>query len=135
MYFIFNPIMLRLVLVIFAILIAFLYHFLFSKWIMFVIMLVFLGGIIIIFIYIASLAGNSKIFFFTNLWPIIIIFFTLMFFFNITYNPFWNIKSQFHLYSFMSFQILWFVIIYLLASLFCIVKITENFKGPLIHLF
>lgn len=93
-------------------------------------MLIFLGGIIIIFLYITRLASREKFFFKKfNLFLFIRIMFFGFFKLQKSYFFFNNLKE---LYIMENFLILLIIVFYLLIALFLIVKISENFKGSLV---
>src|SRR5271163_1327063 len=97
------------------------------------IILIFLGGIIIIFIYVTTLAGNEK--------------FLIPFNFNLLYLPIRRLiiirflgsypilpKEIFFIHTYLSSTtpILWFLFTFLLITLFVVIKIAESFKGVLV---
>lgn len=123
-----------------------------SFWFSYILFLIFIGGILILFIYIASLASNEKLNFsfstFLKISPIIItIIFILLSdkfwlrpnFFNNELSNFLNfsilIKENFlstsKIYDTPNNWIIIFLINYLLLNLIIIVKITNSFLGPL----
>nr|YP_010466949.1 NADH dehydrogenase subunit 6 [Hemigrapsus sinensis]UVF28721.1 NADH dehydrogenase subunit 6 [Hemigrapsus sinensis] len=120
----------------------------FSFWFSYILFLVFLGGMLILFIYIASLASNeSFIFSFTtSLFFIVTAFFFLfgLLFMDplIAFPSSFTSSSSLNFYFSTPFIINWiyntpsmiftiFIVSYLLLMLIIIVKITNLFKGPL----
>nr|YP_010164370.1 NADH dehydrogenase subunit 6 [Scyra compressipes]QRM82008.1 NADH dehydrogenase subunit 6 [Scyra compressipes] len=119
----------------------------YSFWFSYILFLIFLGGMLVLFIYVASLASNemfkfSLVFFFTSFF--LLMFFSLLLFFsdNIFFSFLNLISSSIETKIFSTFIISWiystslmkvtsFVIFYLLFTLIVVVKITNMFKGPL----
>ena len=123
--------------------------FTYSFWFSYILFIIFLGGILVLFIYVASLASNE---FFNFSYSallvsiLIIIFLTLL---SMVTDPLItsSFKSSISLSSYNSFTstpyiIRWiyrntiinltlFIILYLLLTLLVVVKITNLFKGPL----
>ena len=99
--------------------------------------MVFLGGVIILIIYINTLAINEKFFFYKILnkslyFLILIIIFQIVFFknffFKINFSNFISIR----LYESINLLSLLFLILYLLLTLICVVKLVKFEYGPLI---
>nr|YP_010620355.1 NADH dehydrogenase subunit 6 [Ethope himachala]WAX37331.1 NADH dehydrogenase subunit 6 [Ethope himachala] len=126
-----------------------------SYWFSYILFLVFLGGLLVLFIYVSSVASNelmkfnlsNKIYLFTSF---LLIFFTsiifnknlnwLNFSFNEDMNNFFNMFlffnnenniSLFKLYNNQTLFLMILMIIYLFITLITIVKITNIFFGPL----
>lgn len=122
-------------------------------WFSYILFLIFIGGILILFIYIASLASNEQIKFspwFLIKWNSIIIlslliliildkFYLLNFFKNTDIIEFFNwqnlinenILSLTKIYDKPNNLIIILLINYLLLTLIVVVKITNTFIGPL----
>lgn len=121
-----------------------------SFWFSYILFLIFLGGILILFIYVASLASNEQfVFNFKRFFFIIggrILFFLIFikldlllltknisfywsFFSNSFISP--NVIKISSLYSNSSFLFTLFIISYLLLILFIVVKIIKNVSSPL----
>nr|YP_010988684.1 NADH dehydrogenase subunit 6 [Anaspides swaini]WOR81002.1 NADH dehydrogenase subunit 6 [Anaspides swaini] len=120
-------------------------------WFSYVLFLIFLGGMLVLFIYIASLASNemfkmsfSFLFLTSVFWIFSLAFYLfsdfLMFYVNSTgINNFWlNFSSQLPNQGLTSFVYApsimlctLFLVFYLLLTLIVAVKITNNFQGPL----
>jgi NADH-ubiquinone oxidoreductase chain 6 len=129
-----HPLSLCLMLIMLAVRVCVSRGLIFMKWISYAIILIFLGGIIVIFIYVTTLAGNEK--FFLNRPSLLNLIIFLSF---ITIVSSLTIHSQFkkeafirHIYYSSSLIILWFLIIFLFSTLIVIVKMSESFKGALI---
>nr|YP_010384960.1 NADH dehydrogenase subunit 6 [Pinnotheres excussus]UPL64957.1 NADH dehydrogenase subunit 6 [Pinnotheres excussus] len=120
----------------------------FSFWTSYILFLIFLGGMLILFIYVASLASNeyfsfsiSKLMilsFILTFLSIMLVFFNELFFSPTTLIPSPSLDfltstpltiNWIYNTPFMNFTI--FIIIYLLLTLIVIVKIINLFKGPL----
>lgn len=124
-----------------------------NSWYSYILFLVFLGGILVLFIYLVSLASNEIFNFSYN---IIIIFFLFIFVFLLIYlfsdlfSYILNLINRFDveelsfinnldevsdsiykLYNYSTNIFTLFIIIYLFFSLIVIVKITNRFYGPL----
>jgi NADH-ubiquinone oxidoreductase chain 6 len=105
------------------------------KWIIYAILLIFLGGIIVVFIYVTILAGNEK---FTTIISYKLLFSLLgLSICGIVFNCPLNTQTKkelfmSHIYFSSSTFVLWFLIIFLLATLLIVVKQSENFKGALV---
>merc|ERR1712038_428671 len=119
-----NPLMLCIILVILSSTLGVILQHLFSVWIFNALMLIFLGGIIVLFLYISILSNNEKMQIPARVRNI-----------GLTCNS--GTRSEvatdtsliYH--GLMSPHIL-FLIGVLIVALFCVVKMTEGFKGSLI---
>lgn len=122
-------------------------------WFSYILFLIFLGGILVLFIYVTSLASNEifsisiKSFLFRSIFIIIIIFITYIFIDQIILsinifneeisslnNNIFSIENSLRLnklYNFPTNYITILLINYLLITLIAIVKITKLFYGPL----
>nr|WDA98585.1 NADH dehydrogenase subunit 6 [Rhagonycha przewalskii]WRO45151.1 NADH dehydrogenase subunit 6 [Rhagonycha przewalskii] len=116
-------------------------------WISYLLFLMMVGGMLILFMYMTSIASNEKFYFSKWLTILVILFFfTLIFFMNKSDSkPFWINNSDsmellnFSLYEFSpnkyfinnSKFILSILIIYLFITLIAIVNISSNNFGPL----
>nr|UEK75811.1 NADH dehydrogenase subunit 6 [Quasithosea sythoffi] len=125
-----------------------------TYWFSYILFLTFLGGLLVLFIYISSIASN-EIFKFNNLLKIIsfyiimIIIIMLMNFKNIFWMNFFinfeldnyfnsllffnneNLLNISKLYNNQTFLIMMMMVIYLFITLIAVVKITNIFYGPL----
>merc|ERR1712001_585515 len=108
----------------------FLFHPIFFR-----LILVFLGGVIILVIYINTLIINEKIFS-VKLTKFLGIIFIRRLFFFLRKNTFYKIRinrfSAIIIYEKINFFLLIFLIIYLLLTLICVVKLIKFEFGPLI---
>nr|YP_009045543.1 NADH dehydrogenase subunit 6 [Ypthima akragas]AHA03907.1 NADH dehydrogenase subunit 6 [Ypthima akragas] len=124
-----------------------------SYWFSYILFLVFLGGLLVLFIYISSIASNEfmnfSLFKIVIILMLLIIFMSiifknnlnwLIFFFNEDMNNFNNIFlfsynenniSLFKLYNKQIYLLMIMMIIYLFITLIAVVKITNIFFGPL----
>ena len=107
------------------------------SWFFYLLVLVFLGGVIILIIYINTLAINEKFYFYKvkNKFLYIIIFIVIIntifyknFFLKVNLSNFISIR----LYNSINFMIIIFLILYLLLTLICVVKLVKFEYGPLI---
>jgi NADH-ubiquinone oxidoreductase chain 6 len=126
-----------------------------TYWFSYILFLTFLGGLLVLFIYVSRIASNELfknnsffiklIFISFNLILLINLFFSLKLnwintFFNDEINNFFNINLFFNnenkirlskLYNNQTFLIIIIIIIYLFIGLVAVVKITNIFFGPL----
>nr|UDF87507.1 NADH dehydrogenase subunit 6 [Loxostege turbidalis] len=127
-----------------------------TYWFSYILFLTFLGGLLVLFIYVSSIASNEmfKTSFFMNMYfmvnTFIILFFSILFMNNLSWmnlnnnnlemNNFFNMFLFFNnenkinlskLYNNQTFLIMIMLIIYLFITLIAVVKITNIFYGPL----
>nr|YP_009732624.1 NADH dehydrogenase subunit 6 [Celypha flavipalpana]QHS71343.1 NADH dehydrogenase subunit 6 [Celypha flavipalpana] len=126
-----------------------------TYWFSYILFLTFLGGLLVLFIYVASIASNELFknnFFYTKIIMInfiLIMIFSLLlmnklnwmnFNFNDEMNNFFNLNLFFNnenkinlskLYNNQTFLMMMMMIIYLFIALIAVVKITNIFFGPL----
>merc|ERR1711923_519001 len=111
MMFISHPIFFSIILIIRSIVIGIICMKINLSWFFYLLVLVFLGGVIVLIIYINTLAINEKFFYYKI---------------NLS-----NYISM-NLYESMNFISLLFLILYLLLTLVCVVKLVKFEYGPLI---
>ena len=107
------------------------------SWFFYLLVLVFLGGVIVLIIYINTLAINEKFFFYKFKYKF---FYLVSFFLIIQIILYKNILYKINLSNFISiglyesinFIFLVFLILYLLLTLICVVKLVKFEYGPLI---
>nr|YP_010998228.1 NADH dehydrogenase subunit 6 [Penthetria simplicipes]WPM86385.1 NADH dehydrogenase subunit 6 [Penthetria simplicipes] len=124
-----------------------------SFWYSYIIFIVFLGGMLVLFMYMTSIASNEKIFMNSKVFIYFIFIFILLMLLcllidkNLLYPIFYNMEMMnismkisyfkenslnlMKLYNFPNNILLIMLINYLLLTLIIIVKITNIFKGPL----
>nr|YP_010585871.1 NADH dehydrogenase subunit 6 [Choristoneura metasequoiacola]UZY20654.1 NADH dehydrogenase subunit 6 [Choristoneura metasequoiacola] len=126
-----------------------------TYWFSYILFLTFLGGLLVLFIYVSSIASNEMFknnFFFLKIifiFSIIIFIFSLYifnnlnllnYFFNnemenfLNYNMFFNNENKINLsklYNNQTFLMMMMMIVYLFIALVAVVKITNIFYGPL----
>nr|YP_009571944.1 NADH dehydrogenase subunit 6 [Narosa nigrisigna]QBH74723.1 NADH dehydrogenase subunit 6 [Narosa nigrisigna] len=126
-----------------------------TYWFSYILFLIFLGGLLVLFIYVSSIASNelfkisnkNKIYFIFSFMLIFLMSFFLMnnlswmnFFINLEiYNYFnyfifinnENMINLSKLYNNQTFFLMMILIIYLFISLVAVIKITNIFYGPL----
>nr|YP_010932194.1 NADH dehydrogenase subunit 6 [Euhampsonia splendida]WKR35967.1 NADH dehydrogenase subunit 6 [Euhampsonia splendida] len=126
-----------------------------TYWFSYILFLTFLGGLLVLFIYVSSIASNElfnislnmKILF--MLFILIILFFSTMYMNNLLWmnfynnsdmNNFFNIYNIFNvenkinlnkLYNNQTFLMMMMMVIYLFITLIAVVKITNIFYGPI----
>nr|YP_009104691.1 NADH dehydrogenase subunit 6 [Damithrax spinosissimus]AIT75858.1 NADH dehydrogenase subunit 6 [Damithrax spinosissimus] len=120
----------------------------YSFWFSYILFLIFLGGMLVLFIYVASLASNEFFKFSLSLFLFFIFFLTLtalIFLISDSIflttpnstppsNPVLHTSTMFiisWIYSPSLMKTTLFIIFYLLFTLIVVVKITNLFKGPL----
>jgi NADH-ubiquinone oxidoreductase chain 6 len=108
------------------------------RWFSYILFLVFLGGLIVLFIYITSLASNEKIFF--SLKPSLVVLIVSLLLIVIPtslnrtpeYKYFLSsIKSFYSIYSRPLFLPTIVAIIYLLFTLIVVVKVASKYEAPI----
>jgi len=110
-----------------------------SSWFSYILFIIFLGGLMVLFIYITSLASNEKFFFRANpillLYIISIIIIILLINKNEEaqiFNQLNNINKIFNsIYSLNVITLTITTIIYLLLTLIVVVKVASKYEGPL----
>ena len=119
----------------------------YSYWFSYILFMIFLGGILVLFIYVTSLASNESFSFSYSTFAISLILLFSLLPLTLAWNYFFNsFTAQLPLSSLTMevsnvFIISWiysinlinftlFIIIYLLLTLVVVVKITNLFKGP-----
>nr|AKM70287.1 NADH dehydrogenase subunit 6 [Cethosia biblis] len=127
-----------------------------TYWFSYILFLTFLGGLLVLFIYVSSIASNEmfKIYFFNKFFFFFFVFFVLslsffmknnLFFMNFFFNDemksffnsmflFFNNEFNFNLsklYNEQTYFLMIMLFIYLFITLIAVVKITNLFFGPL----
>nr|WMQ77900.1 NADH dehydrogenase subunit 6 [Barsine fuscozonata] len=125
-----------------------------TYWFSYILFLTFMGGLLVMFIYVSSIASNELFKSSLNLKMLLIILFLLMMMFQLMFmkNLFWlnfSLNSDMNnfffellfnnenkinltkLYNNQTFMIMVTLIIYLFITLIAVVKITNIFYGPL----
>nr|YP_054528.1 NADH dehydrogenase subunit 6 [Triops longicaudatus]AAT69277.1 NADH dehydrogenase subunit 6 [Triops longicaudatus]AJD07297.1 NADH dehydrogenase subunit 6 [Triops longicaudatus]AJD07310.1 NADH dehydrogenase subunit 6 [Triops newberryi] len=119
--------------------------FFFNYWFSYTLFLIFLGGLLVLFIYISSLASNEMFQFSTKLISFLgLMFFLIFIISNLLNEESWNSLNSFswtsnsyyknfliNIYSNINFQLMLFMVIYLLVCLLVVVNITKFDKSPL----
>nr|YP_010292334.1 NADH dehydrogenase subunit 6 [Epiphora bauhiniae]ULO26059.1 NADH dehydrogenase subunit 6 [Epiphora bauhiniae] len=156
MYFLNHPLSMGLMILIQTLLTCLLSGMLIKTyWFSYILFLTFLGGLLVLFIYVSSIASNEMFSFTLNMKMfIMIIIFLLIFFIIIFFNDlnwmnliinnseminFFNSVLFFYenkinlnkLYNNQTFMLTYLLIIYLFITLIAMVKITNIFYGPL----
>nr|YP_010329899.1 NADH dehydrogenase subunit 6 [Asota paliura]UNP54648.1 NADH dehydrogenase subunit 6 [Asota paliura] len=125
-----------------------------TYWFSYILFLTFMGGILVLFIYVCSIASNelfkpsfnTKLLFFSMIFMMIIsqmYFFNNLTWMNFSFNSDMNIFNNYmffynenninlsKLYNTQTFMIMTMLVIYLFITLIAIVKITNIFYGPI----
>lgn len=135
--FISHPIFFRIILIISSVMVGVICIKINLSWFFYLLVLVFLGGVIILIIYINTLAMNEKFFFYKifnkPLYTAIFIILTQIIFFKnfylkVNFSNYMSIR----LYESINLLSLIFLMLYLLLTLICVVKLVKFEYGPLI---
>jgi len=132
-----RPLLGRIVLILLSAAMGVFISLLARKWMSYLVILLFLGGIIILFIYICTLISNLKRFVKNSydfiFFPIIVSFILR----NIVYFQYWDLNFEIKqstisiLYIKSNFLLISICVIYLLLVLIIRVKLSQKFKGRL----
>lgn len=130
-----TPILMALQIIGLSIFFGLNYFMLFSKWVGLSVILLFSGGIIIVFLYVAALSSNIKFNKFSTFWQINIYRLLVLVFLLLApkFNKITSRSLATSLYKADSGVIFFLLIMYLLITLFLATKITENFKGAIVE--
>nr|YP_010985635.1 NADH dehydrogenase subunit 6 [Argyresthia conjugella]WOK81907.1 NADH dehydrogenase subunit 6 [Argyresthia conjugella] len=156
MYFLNNPLSMGLMIIIQTLLTCLISGMMINTyWFSYILFLTFLGGLLVLFIYVSSIASNEMFFFNNNIFILLLIFtFILIIFKTINYKNlnwlnfnnneemnkmfnffiFINNENKINLsklYNNQTFMLMMMLIIYLFITLISIVKITNIFYGPI----
>nr|UUF67486.1 NADH dehydrogenase subunit 6 [Statilia sp.] len=118
-----------------------------SFWFSYILLLIYLGGMLVLFMYVTSLASN-EMFFYSNKIFIIILFFPIMFIFiyymnfNFSLNLYETMENSFvmnitsnnfllKMYNQPNNMVTLLIASYLFLTLIVVVKIINIFEGPL----
>lgn len=132
-----HPISLGFILIFYALIMGALATILISSWFLYLLVLVFLGGVIVLIIYIRTLSANEKFFIpYTRVSPLLIILFTLTLGFLYEFNKRTSLRSSScfisNVYEQSNSSLTLVLIIYLLLTILCVVKLVKFEKGPLV---
>ena len=128
------PLILCLALITYAISARALVMNLVSSWVAYAIILIFLGGIMVVFLYVRTWRRNQKFLLPPFPLPLILFFLCAIFYLNPTTPPLRPYSAAYisTIYISTSGGIILFLVVYLLLTLFLVVKTSESFKGALI---
>lgn len=131
-----HPLLLCLLLILASLAVGPLLGLAYSKWAIYALILIFLGGIIVVFIYATNLANNEKFFFRppSSLSPLLVSGALSIPSVAVFIPPSTPLNLGILFFS-SSIPVIWLLILYLLFILFIRVKITERFKGALVKTF
>lgn len=133
-----HPISLGVVLIVYSLLMGSIAMVFRVSWFFYLLVLVFLGGVIVLIIYMRTLSSNEK---FTprgnmiNIVPILLTYFLRIFLF---FNYYYTCKSNlfgshiFHVYNYYNRSLTIFLMVYLLLTLVRVVKLVKFERGPLV---
>ena len=132
-----HPISLGIVLIFYSLLIGLTTIIFSTPWFFYLLVLVFLGGVIILIIYISTLAANEKFMInrsFNYLAFIFILLLRRIILNNYNYSnkSTYNFRIVINLYEYSNRSISIFLIIYLLITIVCVVKLVKFERGPLV---
>lgn len=107
-------------------------------WFFYLLVLVFIGGVIVLIIYISTLSANEKFVPFTLPFsPIAVLLggiLRILIFFDFYYSPKIILAFSYvsHIYEYCNSMITIFLMAYLLVTMVCVVKLVKFEKGPLV---
>jgi len=132
-----HPISLGLVLIFYSLLIGIARIIIRAPWFFYLLVLVFLGGVIILIIYIRTLAANEKFRIPSSFRILILIFIMIgtsltILDYNYRNKTSFNINMVMNLYEYSNGRLSIFLITYLLITMVCVVKLVKFEKGPLV---
>lgn len=133
-----HPISLGFILIFYALSTGLLSMILSTSWFFYLLVLVFLGGVMVLIIYISTLAANEK-FFVVNIGiPLsftALIRVTLLFYYEFNKTVSIRIKNCFisNVYEQSNSRLTLLIILYLLLTILCVVKLVKFEKGPLVR--
>ena len=132
-----HPISLGIVLIFYSLLIGVTTIIFSAPWFFYLLVLVFLGGVIILIIYISTLAANEK--FMRPKFPNPVLFIVVMVIirfmltnYNYSNKSSYNIRILINLYEYSNRSLSIFLIVYLLITIVCVVKLVKFERGPLV---
>ena len=133
-----HPISLGFILIFYALVTGLLSIILRNSWFFYLLVLVFLGGVIILIIYISTLSANEKFFLDNEGLPIMFVLFlslSLIFYFEFNNRISISIKNCFisNVYEQSNSRLTIILILYLLLTILCVVKLVKFEKGPLVR--
>ena len=107
------------------------------SWFFYLLVLVFLGGVIVLIIYMNTLAINEKFLFYkvktkSAYFLMVLISIQILFYTNISIKVCATSSISINLYDSINIINLIFLILYLLLTLICVVKLVKFEYGPLI---
>jgi len=131
-----HPISLGIVIIVISVIIGVYILNLVYSWFFYLLILVFLGGVIVLIIYIRTLSANEK---FSPMVVTLPLFVLLALIMSITSNSLTQSFSNrvtsrsfiSQLYQHKNARLLLFLIVYLLITLVCVVKLVKYEEGPL----
>nr|BAE46517.1 NADH dehydrogenase subunit 6 [Neocalanus plumchrus] len=138
MFFSSHPISLGLSLVVLALITGFMVMKMNISWFFYLLVLVFLGGVMILIIYMSTLAANEKFFTSVSQGKVVLFAFASIIpassmiskFSSLKMSP--GIMAAGTLYECSNMSILMFLMVYLLLTMICVVKLVKFESGPLI---
>lgn len=101
------------------------------KWIFLILIIVYVGGIMVLFSYIVSLTENKKIIISGPSWKVILIFFILI----CSTRPYVYNQTLTRLYTLMEYYVFIFFSVYLILILLTVTKITKREAGGIKSIF
>lgn len=127
-----HPLMLSLLLIIFSIGVASQLQLFISSWFFYALVLIFLGGIIVIFLYFARILNSEKLMVSYNFYGrVLLFFFRVVFFWRPRFKRFNNSLLFIMNFSFLNLTLLSLLLFYLLLRLTIVVKLVDHFQGAL----
>ena len=126
-----NPTLIIVWLVLVSMLVGFILSLQAGSWIFFAVVLLFTGGIMVLFRYMLTLVSSNKVaFYFSS--ALIVVVWGVLLIFGVSWNPLEEGFSIIRdLYAFRQSRFLIFLALYLFLVLVVVVKLALNFKGAL----
>ena len=134
-----HPLAIRLLLIVYSFVLSIMAGVWVSSWIFYRLILVFLGGVIVLVLYICALRRSEK-FFLKEVYLRIVVLVVALVVFKAVFFGIEVGRRYYDLVTFVSgmyknnfHSSLFFFVVYLLFRLFLIVKFSESFKGALVR--
>lgn len=135
--FIKTPLLGALALIVVSVMVRLYISILARKWMRFLVILIFLGGIIVLFVYICTLISTIKMFVDNNPYSLIIIFGVVALRAVFVNAQYWDLRFDVKssllsvLYIKSNFLLIRICVLYLLLVLIIRIKLSQKFKGGL----
>lgn len=129
-----SPMLLNILLILIALITGLIVNSLIFSWFAFIVFLLYVGGILVIFIYFSSLTPNH----YFKIKPYLVILTTTFFsirlinpHYGTLLNPTTTSNEALNIFNYSFFLISIFIIIFLFILMIIVVKVTSNVKSPI----